>query len=149
MAAQLNSARAGLGKLCKSRRRCSSNQTPLMQLVPIHRCTTAAATVHVAAACCGMTQACQCPLPQQQLLHEDGLTEGGSDIQVSALQHPFIVPCVESWTVQSHTVNMIYGYCKKGDLSTHLQRVQRMVSNSQCTEVCCSCTAAAPATACC
>jgi hypothetical protein len=49
--------------------------------------------------------------------------------QVSTLQHPFIVPCVESWMVQGHTVNMIYGYCEKGDLSTYLQRVQRMVSS--------------------
>uniref|UniRef100_A0A383WQD5 non-specific serine/threonine protein kinase n=1 Tax=Tetradesmus obliquus TaxID=3088 RepID=A0A383WQD5_TETOB len=45
---------------------------------------------------------------------------------VSTLQHPFIVPCVESWMVQGHTVNMIYGYCEKGDLSSYLQRVQRM-----------------------
>jgi hypothetical protein len=50
--------------------------------------------------------------------------------QVSTLQHPFIVPCVESWLVQGHTVNMIYGYCEKGDLSIYLQRVQRMVSRN-------------------
>lgn len=60
-------------------------------------------------------------LPQQQVLHCNGM-------QVSTLQHPFIVPCVESWMVQGHTVNMIYGYCEKGDLSSYLQRVQRMVS---------------------
>ncbi|WIA34396.1 hypothetical protein OEZ86_012732 [Tetradesmus obliquus] len=45
---------------------------------------------------------------------------------VSTLRHPFIVPCVESWMVQGHTVNMIYGYCEKGDLSSYLQRVQRV-----------------------
>jgi hypothetical protein len=50
-------------------------------------------------------------------------------MQVSTLQHPFIVPCVESWLVQGHTVNTIYGYCEKGDLSSYLQRVQRMVSS--------------------
>lgn len=32
--------------------------------------------------------------------------------------------------VQGHTVNMIYGYCEKGDLSSYLQRVQRVVSST-------------------
>lgn len=51
-------------------------------------------------------------------------------LQVLALQHPFIVPCVESWMVQDHTVNMIYGYCEKGDLCSYLQKVQRLVRNA-------------------
>lgn len=46
---------------------------------------------------------------------------------VTTLQHPFIVPCIEAWTVQGHTVNMIYGYCEKGDLASYLQRVQKAV----------------------
>eukprot|EP00878_Enallax_costatus_P033266 GHUV01036676.1.p1 GENE.GHUV01036676.1~~GHUV01036676.1.p1 ORF type:complete len:220 (+),score=50.42 GHUV01036676.1:209-868(+) len=42
---------------------------------------------------------------------------------VTSLQHPFVVPCVETWIVQGHTVNMIYGYCEKGDLASYLQQV--------------------------
>eukprot|EP00775_Hariotina_reticulata_P008920 gene8920-9097_t len=41
---------------------------------------------------------------------------------VVALKHPFIVPCVETWMVQDHTVNMIYSFCEKGDLATYLQK---------------------------
>lgn len=47
---------------------------------------------------------------------------------VTTLQHPFIVPCVETWILQGHTVNMVYGYCEKGDLTSYLQRVQKLVS---------------------
>lgn len=46
---------------------------------------------------------------------------------VTTLQHPFIVPCIETWTVQGHTVNMIYGFCEKGDLASYLQKIQRAV----------------------
>ncbi|KIY96566.1 NIMA (never in mitosis a)-related kinase, partial [Monoraphidium neglectum] len=37
---------------------------------------------------------------------------------VSKLQHPYIVPHVTSWITQGHTVNVVYGYCEKGDLAT-------------------------------
>jgi hypothetical protein len=44
------------------------------------------------------------------------------------MKHPFIVPCVETWMVQDHTVNMIYRFCEKGDLATYLQKVQKQAS---------------------
>lgn len=47
-------------------------------------------------------------------------------LQVSNLRHPFIVPHLDSWVSQGHTVNIIYGYCEKGDLGTllHKQKVR-------------------------
>ncbi|GBF87695.1 hypothetical protein Rsub_00406 [Raphidocelis subcapitata] len=41
---------------------------------------------------------------------------------VSKLQHPYIVPHIESWITQGHTVNIVYGYCEKGDLATLLAK---------------------------
>ena len=43
-------------------------------------------------------------------------------MQVSSLQHPFIVPYIESWIHHGHTVNIVYGYCEKGDLGTHISK---------------------------
>eukprot|EP00873_Tetraselmis_striata_P009555 jgi/Tetstr1/429819/TSEL_019686.t1 len=44
---------------------------------------------------------------------------------VGSLQHPFIVPHVESWVDRGHTINTVYHYCSAGDLGTLLQRTQR------------------------
>lgn len=48
-------------------------------------------------------------------------------LQATSLRHPFIVPCVESWVVQNHTVNMIYAFCQNGDLASYLQRIRKQV----------------------
>jgi serine/threonine protein kinase len=45
--------------------------------------------------------------------------------QVGSLQHPFIVPHIESWVDRGHTINTIYHYCSAGDLGTLLQKTQR------------------------
>eukprot|EP00198_Chlamydomonas_reinhardtii_P002885 XP_001692221.1 predicted protein [Chlamydomonas reinhardtii] len=37
---------------------------------------------------------------------------------VSRLRHPFIMPYKEHWTHHGHTINVVYGYCEKGDLTT-------------------------------
>ena len=37
-------------------------------------------------------------------------------MQVATLCHPFVVPLVESWVDRGHTINMVSGYCKSGDL---------------------------------
>ena len=39
-----------------------------------------------------------------------------------ALEHPFIVPHVESWVDRGHTINIVYGYCERGDLNSLLNR---------------------------
>lgn len=49
---------------------------------------------------------------------------------VTSLLHPFVVPCVETWIVQGHTVNMVYGYCEKGDLASYLQQVLKAVRHA-------------------
>lgn len=41
---------------------------------------------------------------------------------MAMLQHPFIVPHVESWVTQGHTVNVVLGYCERGDLGTLLEK---------------------------
>jgi hypothetical protein len=48
-------------------------------------------------------------------------------LQATSLRHPFIVPCVESWVVQNHTVNMIYAFCQNGDLSSYLTKIRKQV----------------------
>jgi hypothetical protein len=48
-------------------------------------------------------------------------------LQATSLRHPFIVPCVESWVVQNHTVNMIYAFCQNGDLSGYLTKIRKQV----------------------
>lgn len=48
-------------------------------------------------------------------------------LQATSLRHPFIVPCVESWVVQNHTVNMIYNFCQNGDLSSYLAKIRKQV----------------------
>lgn len=48
-------------------------------------------------------------------------------VQATSLRHPFIVPCVESWVVQHHTVNMIYAFCQNGDLAGYLAKVRKQV----------------------
>jgi hypothetical protein len=48
-------------------------------------------------------------------------------LQATSLRHPFIVPCVESWVVQNHTVNMIYNFCQNGDLSSYLTKIRKQV----------------------
>jgi serine/threonine protein kinase len=69
-------------------------------------------------------------------------------LQASALRHPFIVPCVESWVVQNHTVNMIYAFCSNGDLAGYLARARKQVRLSGKTARLGSscCPAAGPAT---
>jgi NIMA (never in mitosis gene a)-related kinase len=41
---------------------------------------------------------------------------------MAMLQHPYIVPHVESWVTQGHTVNVVLGYCERGDLGTLLEK---------------------------
>jgi hypothetical protein len=53
-------------------------------------------------------------------------------LQATSLRHPFIVPCVESWVVQNHTVNMIYAFCQNGDLSSYLTKVKKQVGQHAC-----------------
>ncbi len=47
-------------------------------------------------------------------------------LQMSRLKHPYIVPHVESWVQQGHTVNIVCGYCEKGDLESHIVKVCRV-----------------------
>lgn len=47
--------------------------------------------------------------------------------QATSLRHPFIVPCVESWVVANHTVNMIYAFCQNGDLASYLSKIRKQV----------------------
>lgn len=54
-------------------------------------------------------------------------------VQATSLRHPFIVPCVESWVVQNHTVNMIYAFCQNGDLSSYLAKVKKQVGHGCCS----------------
>ena len=53
-------------------------------------------------------------------------------MQVATLCHPFVVPLVESWVDRGHTINMVSGYCKSGDLGAlvHNPRVTSAVSSS-------------------
>lgn len=45
------------------------------------------------------------------------------EMQVTnALDHPYIVPHVESWVDRGHTINIVYGYCERGDLNSLLHR---------------------------
>lgn len=37
---------------------------------------------------------------------------------MSTLRHPFIVPYIDSWVQDGHTVNLIIGHCEKGDLGS-------------------------------
>jgi hypothetical protein len=46
---------------------------------------------------------------------------------VASLSHPFIVPHIDSWIQQGHTVNTVYKYCEKGDLANFIKK----------QEVCC------------
>jgi len=39
---------------------------------------------------------------------------------VSSLDHPFVVPFVEGWVDRGHTINIVYGYCRNGDLGSLL-----------------------------
>ena len=41
-------------------------------------------------------------------------------VQVSSLDHPFVVPFVEGWVDRGHTINIVYGYCRNGDLGSLL-----------------------------
>jgi NIMA (never in mitosis gene a)-related kinase len=41
---------------------------------------------------------------------------------VARLAHPFIVPHIDSWVTGGHTVNIVYGYCEKGDLASLLAK---------------------------
>ncbi|KAG2482829.1 hypothetical protein HYH03_018266 [Edaphochlamys debaryana] len=41
---------------------------------------------------------------------------------VSRLRHPFIVPYREHWLHHGHTINVVYGYCEKGDLTTAITK---------------------------
>ena len=52
-------------------------------------------------------------------------------MQVATLCHPFVVPLVESWVDRGHTINMVSGYCKSGDLGAvvHNPRVTSAVSS--------------------
>lgn len=43
---------------------------------------------------------------------------------VASLKYPFIVPEVDSWIDSGHTVNIVYGYCEKGDLGSHVQKAK-------------------------
>ncbi|EFJ39884.1 hypothetical protein VOLCADRAFT_70287 [Volvox carteri f. nagariensis] len=41
---------------------------------------------------------------------------------VSRLRHPFIMPYKEHWTHHGHTINVVYGYCEKGDLTSAITK---------------------------
>ncbi|KXZ50463.1 hypothetical protein GPECTOR_16g637 [Gonium pectorale] len=41
---------------------------------------------------------------------------------VSRLKHPYIMPYKEHWTHHGHTINVVYGYCEKGDLTTAISK---------------------------
>ena len=62
-------------------------------------------------------------------------------MQVATLCHPFVVPLVESWVDRGHTINMVSGYCKSGDLGAlvHNPRVTSAVSSSWCFTRGCPC----------
>lgn len=45
------------------------------------------------------------------------------DMQVSSLRHPYVVPYQEHWSTHGHTtVNVVYSYCEKGDLTTAIYK---------------------------
>lgn len=50
---------------------------------------------------------------------------------VSALSHPFVVPYVDGWVHGGHTINIVYGYCRKGDLGELLQGRKESFSEDQ------------------
>ncbi|PNH01571.1 Serine/threonine-protein kinase Nek4, partial [Tetrabaena socialis] len=41
---------------------------------------------------------------------------------VSRLRHPFVMPYKEHWTHHGHTINVVYGYCEKGDLTSAIKK---------------------------
>jgi hypothetical protein len=47
--------------------------------------------------------------------------------QVAALEHPFIVPHIDSWIHATHTVKIVYGYCEQGDLSDFVKKLKKKV----------------------
>lgn len=57
-----------------------------------------------------------------QCAHPRQLSTADDVVQMAMLQHPFIVPHVESWVTQGHTVNVVLGYCERGDLGTLLEK---------------------------
>jgi len=50
---------------------------------------------------------------------------------VSSLKHPFIVPYIEHWVQHGHTINIIYGYCEKGDCQSQLQMQKGKLYNEE------------------
>ena len=48
--------------------------------------------------------------------------------QVATLEHPFIVPHIESWIHATHTVKIVYGYCEQGDLSNFVRLKKKKAS---------------------
>lgn len=47
--------------------------------------------------------------------------------QVRDMDHPFIVPHIESWIHATHTVKIVYGYCEQGDLSNFAKKLKKKV----------------------
>lgn len=50
-------------------------------------------------------------------------------LQVSSLDHPFVVPFVEGWVDRGHTINIVYGYCRNGDLGSLLHSHKADISS--------------------
>jgi Protein kinase domain len=73
----------------------------------------------------------QCVLKQVRLARQNEWQRNASHLEMQLahqLEHPFIVPHVESWVDRGHTIQMVHEYCPRGDTRSMLDAAKVCVA---------------------